>query len=142
MRADWRGVRAVHDQADYASRPVADHRVTRDLHVLCAGDRVDRGFHPAVGGRRRFRNRLLRHGDDAALSQYFVYLLTAGFFAKLGHSLWYGWQSGFFDFQFGSMQEIARSLAPSAVLAVLSLGCCWLVYRHFHGVRSKFVVAA
>jgi hypothetical protein len=75
-------------------------------------------------------------------SQYFVYLLTAGFFAKLGHSLWYGWQSGFFDFQFGSMQEIARSLAPSAVLAVLSLGCCWLVYRHFHGVRSKFVVAA
>jgi hypothetical protein len=70
-------------------------------------------------------------------SQYLVYLLTAGFFAKLGHSIWYGWQSGFFDFQFGSTRDIAGSLAATAAMAALSLLCCWLVYRHFRGAHPK-----
>lgn len=64
-------------------------------------------------------------------SQYAVYLLAAGFIAKLGHSIHAGIVSGFFDFQFGSTNEALKSLAPSAAMALLSILCCWLVFRHF-----------
>jgi hypothetical protein len=64
-------------------------------------------------------------------SQYLVYALAAGFSLKLGYSLYTAWTAGYFSFQFGSTQEIARSLASSAAMTVLSLLCCWLVYRHF-----------
>jgi len=65
-------------------------------------------------------------------SQYLVYLLAAGFFAKLGHSIYTGFVAGYFAFQFASVAEAAKSLGPSALMALLSLVCCALVYRNFH----------
>ena len=64
-------------------------------------------------------------------SRYLVYLLAAGFIAKLAHSIWYASNAGFFDFQFQSTQRIAASLLQSAVMAALSLLSCYLVFRHF-----------
>src|SRR5262245_30958924 len=64
-------------------------------------------------------------------SQYLVYALAVGFMLKLGHSIYWGWSSGFFDFQLGSTKEIVWSLVPSAAMTLLSLLCCWLVFRHF-----------
>ncbi len=64
-------------------------------------------------------------------SRWIVYLLAAGFFAKLGSSIYTGVASGFFEFQFGSPGAVARSLASSLLLAVLSGVCCVLVYRQF-----------
>ena len=46
-------------------------------------------------------------------SRYLVYLLTAGFFAKLGLSIYDGVRSGFYGFHFGSTAQIARSLLPT-----------------------------
>jgi hypothetical protein len=74
-------------------------------------------------------------------SQYLVYLLTAGFFAKLGLSLYSGWTSGFFSFQYGSMRAIALSLGPTAMMALLSILCCWLVYRYFHRIEQPAAIA-
>lgn len=68
-------------------------------------------------------------------SRFLVYLLTAGFIAKLGHSVWYAYAAGFFDFQFGSARQSVASLLPSTVLLLLSLACCHSVYRHFSGAR-------
>jgi hypothetical protein len=64
-------------------------------------------------------------------SRYLVYLLTAGFFAKLGLSIYDGIRSGFFGFQFGSAAQAARSVLPALLMAVLSAACCTLVYRQF-----------
>jgi hypothetical protein len=64
-------------------------------------------------------------------SRYLVYLLTAGFIAKLGHSVWYASKAGFFGFQFGSTQRAFISLLPGAAMALLSLLCCYLVFRYF-----------
>ena len=64
-------------------------------------------------------------------SRYLVYLLTAGFVAKLGYSIYSGITSGYFDFQFGSANASLKSLAPSVALAILSGVCCVLVFRHF-----------
>jgi hypothetical protein len=64
-------------------------------------------------------------------SQYLVYLLTAGFLAKLGLSIYAGVVSGFFTFQFGSVTESLQSLGPSALMALLSCACCYVVFRHF-----------
>jgi len=64
-------------------------------------------------------------------SRYLVYVLTAGFFAKLGLSLHSGWTSGFYAIQFDSTLEIVVALLPTAGMAALSAMCCWLVYRHF-----------
>ena len=50
-------------------------------------------------------------------SRYLVYLLTAGFVAKLGYSIYSGITSGYFDFQFGSANASLKSLAPSLALA-------------------------
>ena len=69
-------------------------------------------------------------------SRYLVYLLTAGFFAKLGLSIYEGVKSGFFGFQFGSPAQVARSLLPTLVMALLSVVCCALVYRQFRPARS------
>lgn len=68
-------------------------------------------------------------------SRYLVYLLTAGFVAKLGHSVWYAHTAGFFDFQFETAREAASSLAPSTMMGLLSLLCCYFVSRHFAGQR-------
>lgn len=64
-------------------------------------------------------------------SQYLVYLLTAGFIGKLALSIYAGVVSGFFTFQFGSVTESLQSLGPSALMALLSCACCYLVFRHF-----------
>lgn len=64
-------------------------------------------------------------------SRHLVYLLTAGFIAKLAHSVWYANKAGFFDLKFGSMQRAVVSLLPSTLMALLSLLCCYLVFRHF-----------
>lgn len=64
-------------------------------------------------------------------SRYFVYLLTAGFFAKFGHSVWYAQRAGYFEFQFGSYGEAVASLAPSTMIGLLSLLCCYLVSSYF-----------
>lgn len=65
-------------------------------------------------------------------SQYLVYLLTVGFIAKLGHSVYAGVTSGYFAFQFSSIAEALKSLGPSAMMVLISCVCCFLVYRHFH----------
>ena len=69
-------------------------------------------------------------------SRYLVYLLTAGFFAKLGLSIYGGLVSGYFGFQFGSLRETARSLVPSLLMALLSGTCCAFVFRHFRPTRA------
>jgi len=75
-------------------------------------------------------------------SQHLVYLLTAGFIIKLGHSIYLGITSGFFAFQFESGRELLKSLGPSILLALLSCACCFFVFRHFHRSRSARSVAA
>ena len=74
-------------------------------------------------------------------SQYLVYLLAAGFFAKLGFSIYAGVVSGYFDFQFGSVSESLKAILPSAMMALLSCVCCLLVFRHFRGKRAAVTVA-
>jgi hypothetical protein len=69
-------------------------------------------------------------------SRYLVYLLTAGFVLKLGLSIYEAKQAGFFGFQFGSGAEVARSLIPSFVMALLGLACCLIVRRQFSGKRA------
>lgn len=64
-------------------------------------------------------------------SQFLVYALTVGFIVKLGVSMAQGIESGFYRVQYGSIVPIARSLAPSLAMAVLSAICCMLVYRQF-----------
>ena len=70
-------------------------------------------------------------------SCYLVYLLTAGFFAKFGHSVWYAHTAGYFEFQFGSYGEAVASLVPSTMIGLLSLLCCYLVFRFFAGQRHR-----
>lgn len=70
-------------------------------------------------------------------SQYLVYVLTLGFMLKLGHSIYRGWTSGYFSYQFDSSTEIAWALAPSAAMAVLSWSCCWFVYKHFRNTSAR-----
>ena len=53
-------------------------------------------------------------------SRYLVYVLTAGFFAKLGLSIYDGFRSGFFGFQFGSTAQVARALLPTLLMTLLS----------------------
>ena len=69
-------------------------------------------------------------------SRYLVYLLTLGFLAKIGLSIYEGVVSGFFGFQFGSSREIARSLLPTLLMALLSVACCAFVFRHFRPAKS------
>lgn len=64
-------------------------------------------------------------------SRPLVYLLTAGFFAKLGLSIYEAHRAEFFVFQFGSLREVAWSLLPSAVMALLGVLCCVIVHRQF-----------
>lgn len=74
-------------------------------------------------------------------SRHLVYLLTAGFFAKLGHSVWYAHAAGYFEFQFGSCGEAVTSLVPSTMIGLLSLLCCYLVFRFFAGRRHRSAAA-
>ena len=75
-------------------------------------------------------------------SQYLLYLLATGFLAKLAVSLYSAWIVGFFEFQYGSTQAIAGALIPTALMALLSAVCCWLVYRHFDDERERPPAAA
>ena len=70
-------------------------------------------------------------------SRYLVYALTAGFFAKLGVSIYDGVRSGFFGFQFDSTVQVARSILPTLLMALLSGVCCTLVYKHFCGAENN-----
>ena len=97
------------------------------------------------------KSRLLMAGGVVALvasvgtallkpwSRWVVYALTAGFVVKLAWSIIAAVQAGFFGFQFGSSAEILWSLAPSLLIALLSVTCCWIVYRHFSA--SRFLAA-
>lgn len=69
-------------------------------------------------------------------SRYLVYVLAIGFVAKLGHSIYAGVDSGYFDFQFGSQWTALRALVPSMTMALLSCVCCILVFRHFRGASQ------
>jgi hypothetical protein len=69
-------------------------------------------------------------------SRYLVYGLTAGFFAKLGLSIYEGVRSGFYDLGIGSNAQIARSLLPALLMALLSAACCAFVYRQFRRTES------
>lgn len=66
-----------------------------------------------------------------------VYLLTAGFVVKLGKSIYEGYTSGYFAFQFGSFSGSLRSLVPGLALVLISLACCLIVTRHFRGERQS-----
>lgn len=68
-------------------------------------------------------------------ARHLVYLLAAGFFAKLSLSITQGVRSGFFDLQFESAAQAVRSLLPSLLMAVLSAMCCAIVYRQFRTLR-------
>jgi hypothetical protein len=68
-------------------------------------------------------------------SRYLVYLITFGFVAKWGWSVYDGIRSGYFDFQFGSSRTAIQSLAPGLLMVGLSCICAWLVYRHFSHYR-------
>ncbi|MFO1207533.1 MAG: hypothetical protein U1E63_17720 [Burkholderiales bacterium] len=68
-------------------------------------------------------------------SQWLVHLMTAGFVAKWTWSVWDGYRSGYFDFQFGGASGAAmRSLLPGLAMLMLSVLCSWLVQRHFSSV--------
>jgi hypothetical protein len=69
-------------------------------------------------------------------SQYLVYLLTIGFIAKLGQSIYAGVVSGYFNLQFGSAGESLKSVVPSTLMVLLSCVCCLLVFRHFRRARE------
>ena len=64
-------------------------------------------------------------------STQLVYLVTAGFIAKLGSSILEAQRAEFFGFQFGSTWEIAWPLIPSLIMALLSLVCCVILRRQF-----------
>ena len=64
-------------------------------------------------------------------SRWPVYLITAGFFAKLGMSYLQAADAGYFDFQFESTGAALRSLLPSTMMALLGLVCCALVWKQF-----------
>jgi len=69
-------------------------------------------------------------------SQYLVYLLTAGFIGKLAYSIFVAVRVDFFDFYFATTREVIWSLTPSAVMAALSCGCAFIVFRYFR--RRKY----
>ena len=65
-------------------------------------------------------------------SRWLVHLMTSGFIAKWAWSVWDGYLSGYFDFQFGGASGAAmRSLLPGLAMVVMSVLCSWLVQRHF-----------
>jgi hypothetical protein len=74
-------------------------------------------------------------------SRWLVYALAAGFVGKLTWSVITAARAGFFGFQFRSSAEILRSLAPSLLMALLSVTCCWIVYRHFAVSRAAAAAA-
>jgi hypothetical protein len=86
---------------------------------------------------RHFRSGGLWHSDASAVVAIPVYLLTAGFIAKLGHQSMRAW-SRFFDFQFGVSES---SRLTSALLAVLSCICCFLAYSHFRRAQARRLAA-
>jgi len=70
-------------------------------------------------------------------ARYLVYLLTAGFIVKLAVSIYDGFRSGYYNFQFSNAEEIVSSLLPSLILVILALISCWLVSRHFTMQRTS-----
>lgn len=70
-------------------------------------------------------------------SRPLVYLLTAGFAAKLGLSVYDGVTSGFFEFQFGSRGAVMRSLVPSLLMLLLSGLCCVIVHLQFRDTAHR-----
>lgn len=70
-------------------------------------------------------------------SRYPVYLLTGGFVAKLGLSIYDGIASGYFGLQFATPGAAARSLVPSLLMVLLSGACCVFVFRHFRKAQGE-----
>jgi len=75
-------------------------------------------------------------------SRFLVYLLTTGFVAKLGYSIYFAVVAGYFDYQFATSSEAVRSLAPSLLMALISFACSIIVYRHFRYPRAAISVDA
>jgi hypothetical protein len=65
-----------------------------------------------------------------------VYLLTAGVILKLGRSIHEAYRAGFFEFTFDATAEIAWSLIPSLVMALLGIACCAIVRQQFRPVHG------
>jgi hypothetical protein len=76
-----------------------------------------------------------------AWSAYLVYLLTAGFILKLGSSIHEAHRAGFFELQFGTTGDIAWSLVPSLLMAMLGIVCCVIVRKQFGPVRGAVPAA-
>ena len=70
-------------------------------------------------------------------SRYLVYALTAGFIAKLTHSIFSAYFAGYFGFQFDSVANGLMSFLPSLLLALLSGVCALIVYRHFRAAQTN-----
>ena len=65
-------------------------------------------------------------------SRWLVHLMTVGFVLKWLWSVWDGYRSGYFGFQFGRDTGTALlSLAPGLTMVMLSGVCSWLVWRHY-----------
>jgi len=69
-------------------------------------------------------------------SRFLVYLLSAGFIAKLVLSIRDGLRSGYFELHFESGADALHSQAPAMLMVVLSVACCVLVRRHFRLARA------
>jgi len=64
-------------------------------------------------------------------SKYLVYILTVGFAAKVGLSVYFAAKVGFFIFEFGTLSDIAVSLLPTFFMCALGVTSCLIVQRQF-----------
>lgn len=64
-------------------------------------------------------------------SRHLVHLMTVGFVAKWCWSVYDGWQTGYFEFKFGSNLQVLRSLLPGLALVTLAAACSWMVHNFF-----------
>jgi hypothetical protein len=62
-------------------------------------------------------------------SRYLVYVLTAAFIGTWGYSLYTASVAGYFNLY--TTQQLVVSLAPGALLVVLSAACTYFVTRQF-----------
>lgn len=73
--------------------------------------------------------------------RYLVYILTAGFIAKLFSSITDAVRAGYFQLQFRSTKEVLWSLTPSLLMVILGLTCCALVHRQFKMKRGPAIAS-
>jgi hypothetical protein len=75
-------------------------------------------------------------------SRYLVYVLAAGFVAKLFGSFVDAIRAGYFQFQFGSVPDIIWSLTPSLLMVAVSFVCCIVVHRQFRPEPAPVLAAS